>query len=462
MSTVQQQTNLVQTIRQELEKHWTGQVVLLLGEHIREPLFIITLTAWAAITASWILDPLLLVASIYLMVSHAVPAWFVQSTYNFFLSVVTGAPDIIVIGGFLSALATWKKNWVVASFQIGLVLILAILTGYAYANIYHLITLSSEQNDQLFFWRSMTGIVYSTAAIILAILDRQEKRETQAAFAPAPAAVVQPVIQPVVNHQEIAQHIIPLLEPAFSQLHSSILQEVRKNGVSSEQIWQSEERILTRLEEQKDEVITACISQLSEHLNSERNTDELLALIEGEIPREIEPEITPVNNEVIYEVIESSIEPETTPKKAQIKEEKKVEDWSDVIEKFPGVNEWLSAGLKSVSIQQIIEVTGFTKNKVGRAKLPVVRGGNKRIENVLNWLRNEPVKKEGNKEEKKTRNTQPLNTEVLDEGITPQKARVTIPLSLDDLPEEFDEDIFDMNPFAAEEIEELELAELSV
>jgi hypothetical protein len=218
-----------------------------------------------------------------------------------------------------------------------------------------------------------------------------------------------------------------------------LLQNQQSSHLFPEQIEQSEQRILARLEEQKNEVIAACFEALKSESNQERNTDELLALIDAEITPEIPDEKEPDITSVIPEV------------KEPVKAEKKEPDYSDVIAKFPGVNEWLSDGLSSVSVEQIMKATNFTSQKIARAKLAKVRNGNKRLENVLNWLRkepvNNPVKKEvnntANKGEKKAPITQPLSP------------RITQPLSVDMLPD-FDDDILDINPCEIEpELEEV-------
>jgi hypothetical protein len=184
------ENDIIQSVETHLKKHWTGKILLLIADNIRVPVFILKLTAWAAIAASWLLDPLLLVASIYLMASVAVPAWYNQSAHNFFFGIVTGAPDIIIIGGVISALLQLRKGirgtaLVIAIIHLLLVTVLAGLTGYAYADIYKLVRLSSNQEDVLFYWRSMTGIVYSSIAIVSIVLEVKEgnlwKEETETA-----------------------------------------------------------------------------------------------------------------------------------------------------------------------------------------------------------------------------------------------------------------------------------------
>lgn len=219
------------------------------------------------------------------------------------------------------------------------------------------------------------------------------------------------------------------------------LATIETNVLSLQQSSPKESQIVARVEEklqplfagwlaensQQYDQLEFRISQLFDLLKSEekeeKNTDELAAVIQEEIIEEIAPEIV------------AEIPEEIPPQKAEKLEEKIPENWNDVIEKFPGVNEWLSSGLRSVSVEQIMEVTNFNKIKIGKAKLRQTKNGNKRLENVLDWLRNTPVNIEGKKEGKKPRNTQPLNPGMLEE-ITVQKSRNTIKLSLDDLAEQ--------------------------
>lgn len=197
------------------------------------------------------------------------------------------------------------------------------------------------------------------------------------------------------------------------------LSTAQQKLINAQHLQQFEQQLLTRFEEQKNELIASCISQVFDLLESERketrNTDEMEAVIEKEIPEKKPGEKGQ----------------ETPVKKREELQGEKPDYWSEVIAKFPRVIEWQSDGLRSVSVEQIMEVTGYTSQKINRAKLPEVKGGKKRINNVLNWLQNSAQIPPEKREVKKPRNTQPLIAE-----IHALKPRVTVKLSLDDLDDE--------------------------
>jgi hypothetical protein len=241
----------------------------------------------------------------------------------------------------------------------------------------------------------------------------------------------------VVDYDQIVTTILP-------HLPSSILPE---NIVSPEEIQKIEARILSQFNDKNNEVISLINTLINNGGILQRISDE----ITGEIEKDILTDIPEANKHGINEDIPAQI----VPKKARELSQEKELPWDDIIAKFPMVIEWRSAGLRSVTREQIIEATNFSKNKVGRVKFSQVKGGNKRIESVLNWLKNETP----NNVVEKPANTQPLNQEImpeitgeiaeeldsaiveeLEEVITPQKTRNTVPLFLSDLPHELRED----------------------
>ena len=212
---------------------------------------------------------------------------------------------------------------------------------------------------------------------------------------------------------------------------SSRVTTQEQNMITAQHLQDIEQRLFAGLEAMKNELITACISQAFDLLKSDvketRITDEIEAVITPEITSVIEQEL-PAKIEA---VITPEITAEITAKKPEELQDEKPDYWSDVIAKFPRVIEWQSDGLRSVSIDQIMEVTGYTKQKISRANLPEVKGGKKRINNVLNWLQNSTQIPPEKREVKKPRNTQPLTAE-----IHALKPRVTVKLSPDELDDE--------------------------
>jgi hypothetical protein len=365
--------DIKQLVVGKLRENVFGLTVLWLCGHVAEPRFITVLTVWVLKTAARIIEPTLIIAGAYLLVSQGVPAWYEPNLHDNSLAILTGAPDIILPGGFITVIQRFQqKQHIPASILGFLLLILTILTLFGGANAFSVIHMQDETIKSLLFWRAMAGIAYSTTILVTVMMKQSEE----------PANVTQIIPPaPILNHQEIAQHIIPLLQPMLSQLQSSLLHDVRAMTINSQQLQQVEERILTLIDDQKNGLIELLKSQEKE------------PAIAGEFSLVFEPEIIP----------------EFSDEKGQElpveKVEKTPEDWSDVCTKFPGVNDWLSTGLKSVSVEQIMEITNYTSQKINRAKLSSVKGGNRRIESVLNWLRNEPVKREAKKSENSVVNT---------------------------------------------------------
>jgi hypothetical protein len=169
-----------------------------------------------------------------------------------------------------------------------------------------------------------------------------------------------------------------------------------------------QQQLLTKNTPAQETRITPPIPEGNEKENSTlippSNRPEIEKELEQPIPPSNKGSISgtnsPSNTTGIEPGIDRTITAPITPRNSSRKEPDLSLDWEEVIAKFPAVIEWRSSGLKSVTIDQIIKVTGYTKQKIGRAKLPAVRGGNKRINEVLIWLQKEPGIAGGNSQGK--------------------------------------------------------------
>ncbi|TMC16391.1 MAG: hypothetical protein E6J34_20135, partial [Chloroflexi bacterium] len=174
-----QRTDITVTVEEWLSKRFWGQMVLWLGDHIKDPHFITSFTLWAVKAAARVLEPLLLFCAAYLMVSIGIKSLMQPGLHDFSLSVLTGAPDIILPGGFVTVWQKFaKKEYVGASLLTLLLAVMAVLTGFANADVFKVIKLEESQITQLLFWRAMIGMAYSTTVIITLLTKHQAHEET--------------------------------------------------------------------------------------------------------------------------------------------------------------------------------------------------------------------------------------------------------------------------------------------
>lgn len=173
------QPDITVTIEEWLNKSFAGQVALWGMAHLREPEFITSFTLWAVKLAARILEPLLLVCAVYLMISMGVPSLMQPGMHDFSMSTLTGAPDVILPGGFATVRDRFiKKSYISGSLMVIFLTAMAVLTGYANADVFHVIKLEKDQITQLLFWRSMIALAYSTTVIITLLTGLAHREQT--------------------------------------------------------------------------------------------------------------------------------------------------------------------------------------------------------------------------------------------------------------------------------------------
>ena len=325
--------DVIETIKHKLNEHFVGKCVLWLCAQIAEPHFITLLTIWLIKNVARLVEPLLLAAGVYTLLAKGIPDWNQPWLYNLSLSVMIGAPDVIMPGGFLAVADQWKKSRVAAGVLFFLLIVLAALTIYADANVFDVVHLEKNDIDQLLFWRSMFGIGYSIT-IIMTLLSQHKQEavlpprltpnvmtdlkttlveEVSKSVAPEPinytklahelAPLLSPPLPPEVsvNYEEIAQHLAPLLPPLMSQNAASLggsfasstgdiyAASLGDSFGSSEEAF--EEAVLAPLQETPQEAvlapllppsqatprprITVNLNEFQEAVRGERNTDKL-------------------------------------------------------------------------------------------------------------------------------------------------------------------------------------------
>jgi hypothetical protein len=460
-------------IKQKMRGNIAGRVALDICDAIARLDFLLHISAWILRFGSIVMELVLLFASPVIMVSVSMPGFDANhpsDIYKLALQALITAADVLVPGGLFSVIEKFVHKQYIWGVPLAVFwLALTILTFLALATPMGVMHMTDDQLKQLLYWRTIDSLVYSALSLVAIVYT---VRTHEPALKPEQEDVIATLSGTVAD---LANQVSGLAKPEidYTQIVSTILPE---NIVTSEKIQMVEERILSQLNDQNEQVISLVNSLLNsgeipslnrDEIHEEyrheiamdnrdklgvKLTNELEEVIQEEIAPLISEEIAPLNTPVIAPIIAAPIAEKKAP---QLTVEKPL-PWDAVIAKFPSVIEWQSSGLKSVTRDQIIEATNLTKQKIGRAKLAQVRGGNYRMESVLNWLVNEEPKKEDIKGESNTPQLdeeltpeitveiadeiEPLNTDELEEVITPQKTRNTVPLFLSDLPHELRED----------------------
>jgi predicted nucleic acid-binding Zn-ribbon protein len=171
-------TDITITVTEWLGGSFVGQVVLWAYGHIKEPHFITAFTLWAVKAAARVLEPLLLCCSAYLMVSAGVPSLLNPDMHDFSMSVLMGAPDVILPGGFVTVWQKFaKKQPIAGSILVLLLVTLATLTIIANAEVFGVVHMDEASIKQLLFWRAMLGTAYSTTIIITLLAAHSTQKE---------------------------------------------------------------------------------------------------------------------------------------------------------------------------------------------------------------------------------------------------------------------------------------------
>jgi hypothetical protein len=186
-----------------LNKNFWGKVVLWLAYQVAEPKFITAFTLWLVVNLARLIEPTLIFAGGYLQISQGVAALYTPGLHASSMSILIGAPDIILPGGIVTISAKFRsKNYVSASVLSLFLLVLAVLTSISTANIFKVMTLSSDQEQVLLYWRSMFGMAYSIAILVSLLTAKLTKVATP------------PVItSPVTTSQVITSTTPPVITP---------------------------------------------------------------------------------------------------------------------------------------------------------------------------------------------------------------------------------------------------------
>lgn len=452
-----------------------GRIALDIWAAIVRLNFLLSIAAWLLRAGSIIMEIVLLFASPVIMVSVSMPGFDAKhpsGLYTLALQALITAADVLVPGGLFSVIEKFihRQIWWAVPLTF-LWLVLTALTFLALATPMGVMSMNEGQLKQLLYWRTIDSLVYSALSLVAIVYtvrnhepalkpEQEDAIETLSNTVVGLSKQVNGLAKPEIDYDRMVKEILPYLP----QMPSSILPE---NIVTSEKIQVVEERILSQINDQNSEVVSLINSLLNRRVITLANDPEISGEISYQIPKNIGHELSdelqvaitgeitpPISEEITSQNSPVIVAPIVEKKAKEIPQEKPL-PWDDVITKFPGVIEWQSAGLRSVTREQIIEVTNFSKNKVGRVKFSQVKGGNKRIESVLNWLTNEEPKKDDIKEGANTpqlseeitpeitieiaEEIEAVITDELEEVITPQKTKNTVPLLLSDLPYELRE-----------------------
>lgn len=420
-------------IKTKMQGNIAGRISLDLATAVARLNFLLKFAAWILRFSSIVMELVLLAASPVIMVSVSLPDFDPKHPGDLYLLALKGlvaAADVLIAGGLFSVVEKFvhkQKGWGV--FLGFFWLILTVLTFVALASPMKVLIIDEEGLRKILYWRTIDSLVYSALSLVAIVYTHVKEPELQ----PAQQSIIQTLTETIIG---LEKRINTLSKPnidygQMTEILSARLPQITlpdpwKKAVSPEEIQSLEERILSQFHQQNSEVISLINDLLKTGAKSPENSEENTP----ELPLENNEDISTNITRDKTSDISTNITPDNTEVKAPKIPQEKPDNWDDVIAKFPLVIQWQLEGLRSVSIEQIIEVTNFSKNKIGRAKLAQTRNGNKRIESVLIWLKNEPVKTEV----KKVSNTQPLSPEIMDE-ITPENTSVISKANTDELEE---------------------------
>lgn len=149
-------------------------------EWISDAAWITGLTIWVLKTTARFLEPTLIFAGAYLMISQSVASFSNPGMHDKAIAILSGAPDIIIPGAIVTVIEEWEHNRKGAGVLGVLFAVLAILTLIGNAKSFGVLSFSEAADKQLLFWRAMTGIAYSINVLVLAMLKQNKKKKEKA------------------------------------------------------------------------------------------------------------------------------------------------------------------------------------------------------------------------------------------------------------------------------------------